>query len=46
MKNSIPDIKQDGLKPHVLLMKPEQSPKGIVQDSKHGMAEHKERYEL
>ena len=36
--------KQDGLKLHVLLMEPEQSPKGIVQIC-HGMAEHKERYE-
>ncbi len=32
--------KQDGLKLHVLLMEPEQSPKGIVQIC-HGMAEHK-----
>ena len=36
--------KQDGLKLHVLLMEPKQSPKGIVQIC-HGMAEHKERYE-
>ena len=36
--------KHDGLKLHVLLMEPEQSPKGIVQIC-HGMAEHKERYE-
>ena len=36
--------KQDELKLHVLLMEPEQSPKGIVQIC-HGMAEHKERYE-
>lgn len=36
--------KQDGLKLHVLLMEPEQEPKGIVQIV-HGMAEHKERYE-
>ena len=36
--------KQDGLKLHVLLMEPEEEPKGIVQIV-HGMAEHKERYE-
>ena len=36
--------RQDGLKLHVLLMEPEQSPQGIVQIC-HGMAEHKERYE-
>ena len=36
--------KQDGLKLHVLLIEPEQEPKGIVQIV-HGMAEHKERYE-
>ena len=32
--------KQDGLKLHVLLMEPEEEPKGIVQIV-HGMAEHK-----
>lgn len=35
---------EDRLKLHVLLMEPNEKPKGIVQIC-HGMAEHKERYE-
>ncbi len=34
----------DGLRLHILLMEPEESPRGIVQLC-HGMMEHKERYE-
>lgn len=34
----------DSLKIHVMLMEPEEEPKGVVQIC-HGMAEHKERYE-